>query len=120
MISYCHVNRFFGPYRGGLSSALPWLGEGQALALQGQRRILLHRSAGACPPRCRGVAMDRPSSYRAGDSSHFTVARGPVPRIYCTTRDRSSLVRDQAIPNYSLWGHCTTRDRPSSKPVGAV
>ena len=67
------------PWRGGLSSALPWVGEGQALALRDRRQLTLHRGAGACPPRCRGLARDRPSPYRDGDESRFTVARKPGP-----------------------------------------
>jgi len=43
--------------------------------------VSLNRRAGGCPPRCRGLARDRPSPYETGGSSRFTVARGPVLRV---------------------------------------
>ena len=103
MISYCHVNRFFEPWCGGLSPALPWRGEGQALALRERRQLTLHRSAGACPPRCRGVARDRPSPYRAGDSSLFTVVRGPVLRVAVAWRGTGPRPTRQAAAHASPW-----------------
>ena len=75
--------------------------EGLSLALQGRRQLPLHRSAGACLPRCRGVARDRPSPYETGGGSRFTVARGPVLRVAVAWRGTGPRPTGQAAVHAS-------------------
>ena len=86
-----------------------WRGTGPRPTVK--RRLLINRSAGACPPRAydmrenrtpakaisranRGTARDRPAPYGEG-MAFFSIARGPVPRERWSAR---TMARDRPAP----------------------